>query len=122
MNPLSVLTAWNVMRDVRDLEAAGDGWMWLDRRQTTRFKLDANMLVIDAERNGAPAIWVSCDNMEKMPEDRPKVYWATAGTPLKTVMHAMHQSQTAPVALFDEASRFVGAIGIRDVLRAVIRR
>ncbi|WP_048648423.1 choline ABC transporter ATP-binding protein [Nitratireductor soli] len=122
VNPLSVLTAWNVMRDVRDLEAAGDGWMWLDRRQTTRFKLDANMLVIDAERNGAPAIWVSCDNMEKMPEDRPKVYWATAGTPLKTVMQAMHQSQTAPVALFDEASRFVGAIGIRDVLRAVIRR
>ncbi|EKF17450.1 choline ABC transporter ATP-binding protein [Nitratireductor pacificus] len=122
VNPLSVLTAWNVMRDVRDLENAGEGWMWLDRRRTTRFKLDANMLVVDAERNGAPAIWVSCDNMEKLPEDRPKVYWATAGTPLKTVMQAMHQSQTAPVALFDEASRFVGAIGIRDVLRAVIRR
>ncbi|WP_292896915.1 MULTISPECIES: choline ABC transporter ATP-binding protein [unclassified Nitratireductor] len=122
VNPLSVLTAWNVMRDVRDLEAAGEGWLWLDRRKTTRFKFDENMLVIDAERNGKPAIWVSCDNIEDLPEDRPKVFWATAGTPLRTVMRAMQQSQTAPVALFDEASRFVGAIGIRDVLGAIIRR
>ncbi len=122
VNPLSVLTAWNVMRDVRDLEAAGEGWLWLDRRKTTRFKFDDNMLVIDAERNGKPAIWVSCDNIEDLPEDRPKVFWATAGTPLRTVMRAMQQSQTAPVALFDEASRFVGAIGIRDVLGAIIRR
>ena len=122
VNPLSVLTAWNVMRDVRDLEAAGEGWLWLDRRQTTRFRFDENMLVVDAERNGRPAIWVSCDNIEDLPEDRPKVFWATAGTPLRTVMRAMQQSQTAPVALFDEASRFVGAIGIRDVLGAIIRR
>ena len=41
VNPLSVLTAWNVMRDRRDLESAGDGWVWLDRRKTTRFKIDA---------------------------------------------------------------------------------
>ncbi|MDN2567813.1 choline ABC transporter ATP-binding protein [Aquibium sp. A9E412] len=122
VNPLSVLTAWNVMRDARDLEAAGEGWLWLDRRRTTRFKFDDNMLVIDAERNGKPAIWVSCDDIEALPEDKPKVFWARAGTPLKTVMHAMHQSQTAPVALFDEASRFVGAIGVRDVLKAVVRR
>ena len=122
VNPLSVLTAWNVMRDARDLENAGEGWLWLDRRRTTRFKFDENMLVVDAERNGKPAIWVSCDNMERLPEDKPKVYWATAGTPLKTVMQAMHQSQTAPVALFDEKSRFVGAIGIRDALKAVLRR
>jgi glycine betaine/proline transport system ATP-binding protein len=37
-------------------------------------------------------------------------------------MLAMHKSQTAPVGLFDEQSRFVGAIGIRDVLQAVLRR
>ncbi|WEX07956.1 choline ABC transporter ATP-binding protein [Chelativorans sp. AA-79] len=122
VNPLSVLTAWNIMRDVRDLEHAGEGWLWLDLRRTTRFKTDENMLVIDAERNGKPAIWISCDNMEPLPEDQPKVYWARAGTPLKTVMQAMQQSQTAPVALFDEASRFVGAIGVRDVLKAVLRR
>ncbi|WP_309083296.1 choline ABC transporter ATP-binding protein [Chelativorans sp.] len=122
VNPLSVLTAWNVMRDARDLESAGEGWLWLDLRHTTRFRLDENMLVVAAERDGRPAVWVSCDNMEPLPEDQPKVYWARAGTPLKTVMQAMHQSQTAPVALFDEASRFVGAIGVRDVLKAVLRR
>ena len=44
------------------------------------------------------------------------------GTSLKIVMLAMHRSQTSPVALFDEQSRFVGAIGIRDVLSAVLRR
>ncbi len=122
VNPLSVLTAWNVMRDVRDLEPAGDDWVWLDRRRTTRFRLDENMLVIGAERNGEPAFWVSCDDVERLPEDPSKVFWATAETSLKVVMRAMQQSQTAPVALFDAASRFVGAIGIRDVLRAVVRR
>ncbi|WP_173931936.1 choline ABC transporter ATP-binding protein [Chelativorans sp. Marseille-P2723] len=121
VNPLSVLTAWNLMRDARDLEPAGEDWLWLDRRRTTRFKFDENMLVIDAERNGRPAIWVSCDHIEALPDDRAKVFWARAETPLKTVMQAMHKSQTAPVALFDEASRFVGSIGVRDVLKAVIR-
>ncbi|WP_159587107.1 choline ABC transporter ATP-binding protein [Chelativorans xinjiangense] len=121
VNPLSVLTAWNVMRDARDLKGAGEGWLWLDRRQTTRFKFDENMLVVDAERDGQPAIWVSCDNTEELPENKPKVYWAHAGTSLKTVMQAMHQSETAPVAVFDEASRFLGAIGVRDVLKAIVR-
>jgi glycine betaine/proline transport system ATP-binding protein len=122
VNPLSVLTAWNVMRDRRDLDVAGDGWVWLDRRNTTRFRIDGDGLVIGAERNGQPAEWVSCDDIEKLPADAPQVFWAKAGTSLKTVMHAMHESQTAPVALFDEQSRFVGSIGIRDVLNAIIRR
>lgn len=121
VNPMSVLTAWNVMRDVRDLEAAGEDWLWLDRRRTTRFRFDENMLVIGAERNGKPAVWTSCDDLGA-PDDPSIVYWARAGTPLRTVMQAMHQSQTAPVALFDEASRFVGSIGVRDVLKAVVRR
>ncbi|MDN5927767.1 MAG: choline ABC transporter ATP-binding protein [Hyphomicrobiales bacterium] len=122
VNPLSVLTAWNVMRDRRDLDDAGDGWVWLDRRNTTRFRINGDGLVIDAERNGRPAQWVSCDDIEKLPPDAPQVFWAKAGTSLKTVMHAMHESQTAPVALFDEQSRFVGSIGVRDVLSAIIRR
>ena len=123
VNPLSVLTAWNVMRDKRDLESAGEGgWLWLDRRETTRFKIDEKGLVVAAERNGQPAIWVSCDPIEKLPEDSHEVYWANPGTSLKAVMLAMHRSQTAPVALFDEASRFMGAIGVRDVLSAVLRR
>ena len=116
VNPLSVLTAWNVMRDRRDLETAGDGWVWLDRRKTTRFKIDKDGLVAAAERDGRPAVWVSCDDVETLPEDAPQVFWARPGTSLKTVMLAMHRSQTSPVALFDEQSRFVGAIGIRDVL------
>lgn len=122
VNPLSVLTAWNVMRDRRDLEHAGEGWLWLDRRRTTRFRLDENGLVIGAERNGEPAIWTSCDPFEALPADAHQVYWARPGTSLKAVMQAMHQSQTAPVALFDDSSRFVGAIGVRDVLKSVIRR
>ena len=122
VNPLSVLTAWNVMRDKRDLERGEDGWVWLDRRRTTRFQVDESGLVIAAERNGQPAIWAACDPIEPLPADAHQVYWARPGTSLKSVMHAMHQSQTAPVALFDESSRFVGAIGVRDVLRAVLRR
>ncbi len=122
VNPLSVLTAWNVMRSKHELEPAGEGWTWLDRRRTTRFKTDENGLVAAAERDGKPAVWVSCADVETQPEDSANVFWATPGTSLKTVMLAMHRSQTAPVALFDDQSRFVGAIGVRDVLSAVLRR
>jgi glycine betaine/proline transport system ATP-binding protein len=122
VNPLSVLTAWNVMRDRRDLEQGKDGWVWLDRRKTTRFKIDEHGLVAAAERDGKPAVWVSCADVEAQPEETAQVFWANPGTSLKTVMLAMHRSQTAPVALFDDQSRFVGAIGIRDVLSAVLRR
>lgn len=122
VNPLSVLTAWNVMRSKHELESAGRGWLWLDRRKTTRFKIDKDGLVAAAERDGKPAVWVSCTDVNSQPEDSATVFWATPGTSLKTVMLAMHRSNTAPVALFDEASRFVGAIGVRDVLQAVLRR
>jgi glycine betaine/proline transport system ATP-binding protein len=122
VNPLSVLTAWNVMRDRRDLEASADGWIWLDRRQTTRFRLGPKGMVEAAERDGQPVVWQSCDDIESLPEDTPHVYWARPGTSLKTVMLAIHRSQTAPVALFDDQSRFVGSIGVRDVLSAVLRR
>ncbi|PLP56008.1 choline ABC transporter ATP-binding protein [Mesorhizobium loti] len=122
VNPLSVLTAWNVMRDRRDLETTDDGWIWLDRRKTTRFKIDSHGLVAAAERDGKPAVWISCADVERQPDEVSQVFWATPGTSLKTVMLAMHRSQTAPVALFDDQSRFVGAIGIRDVLSAVLRR
>lgn len=122
VNPLSVLTAWNVMRGKHELETAGQGWIWLDRRRTTRFKVDEDGLVAAAERDSAPVEWVSCSDVERYPEDGSQVYWATPGTSLKTVMLAMHKSRTAPVALFDDQSRFVGAIGVRDVLSAVLRR
>ena len=123
VNPLSVLTAWNVMRDVRDLETAGTGWVWLDRRRTTRFKLGKDGQVVAAERNGREAQWVACDEAEKpVPKGMVPVYWARPGTSLRTVMLAMHRSEASPVALFDESDHFVGAIGVRDVLYAVLRR
>jgi glycine betaine/proline transport system ATP-binding protein len=123
VNPLSVLTAWNVMRDARDLESGNDGWIWLDRRKTTRFKLAGDRKVEAAECEGKAAIWVSCGEVEqKVPDGASPVYWARPGTNLKTVILAMHKSGTAPVALFDDDECFVGAIGVRDVLQAILRR
>jgi glycine betaine/proline transport system ATP-binding protein len=123
VNPLSVLTAWNVMRRTDELLKDKGGWIWLDRRKTTRFKLGKDNRVTNVERDGEAAAWVSCTDAEK-PIDknvRP-VFWATPGTPLKTVMLAMHKSETAPVALFNDDNSFAGAIGVKDVLQAVLKR
>ncbi|MBI2718449.1 MAG: choline ABC transporter ATP-binding protein [Rhizobiales bacterium] len=123
VNPLSVLTAWNVMRSIHELEKGADGWVWLDKRHTTRFKLDGNQKVVAAERDGLTAAWVPCSDVEKpVPKESRPAYWARPGTTLKVVMLAMHNADTAPVALFDDEDRFVGAIGVRDVLRAVLKR
>jgi glycine betaine/proline transport system ATP-binding protein len=123
VNPLSVLTAWNVMRGLSELQKDKSGWIWLDRRKTTRFKLDKNKKFTAVERDGAPATWVSCADAEKSfdPKSRP-VFWATPGTPLKTVMLAMHKSDTTPVALCNDDATFAGSIGVRDVLQAVLKR
>jgi glycine betaine/proline transport system ATP-binding protein len=123
VNPLSVLTAWNVMRGRHELQDDNDGWVWLDRRKTTRFKLDGDNHFAAVERDGAPATWVSCADADKefSAAARP-VFWATPGTPLKTVMLAMHKSETTPVALCNDDNTFAGAIGVKDVLRAVLKR
>jgi glycine betaine/proline transport system ATP-binding protein len=120
VNPLNVLTAYHVMRDARDLEGAGDGWVWLDRRRTTRFKVAPDRRVEAAERDGGPATWVACAEEGGVDPSRRPVYWASPATPLRTVMLAM-QRNAAPVALFDADERFVGAIGVRDVLQAILR-
>jgi glycine betaine/proline transport system ATP-binding protein len=123
VNPLSVLTAWNVMRGAHELEKDRGGWLWLDRRKTTRFKLDRNNKVTVVERDGKQANWVSCADADKSLDlTCPPVFWATPGTSLKTVMLAMHKSETAPVALFNDDNSFAGAIGVKDVLRAVLKR
>ncbi|WP_406854589.1 choline ABC transporter ATP-binding protein [Alsobacter sp. KACC 23698] len=122
VNPLNVLTAYNVMRDSRDLESAGEGWVWLDRRRTTRFLVDAGRKVTACERDGAPAQWQDCDDVpETSPSGAPLAFWARHDAPLRTVMLAM-QRNAAPVAVFDAQDRFIGAIGVRDALRAVLRR
>ena len=123
VNPLSVLTAWNVMRGPHELSKDKGGWIWLDRRKTTRFKLDKHNKVTSVERDGLTATWVSCAEAEKAVDAKSKpVFWATPGTSLKTVMLAMHRSETAPVALFNDDNTFAGAIGVRDVLQAVLKR
>jgi glycine betaine/proline transport system ATP-binding protein len=122
VNPLSVLTAWNVMRGLSELQQE-KGWVWLDRRKTTRFKLGKDNRVTDVERDGKKAEWLSCAEAEKgVPDHARPVFWATPGTSLKTVMLAMHRSETAPVALFNDDNTFAGAIGVKDVLQAVLKR
>jgi glycine betaine/proline transport system ATP-binding protein len=124
VNPLSVLTAWNVMQNVADLEKTKDGWVWLDKKKTTRFKLDKAGKVVDAEREKNKTQWVSCAEIDKtpVPDGKRPAYWARPGTSLKTVMLAMHQTDTAPVALFNDDDTFAGSIGVKDVLRAVLKR
>jgi glycine betaine/proline transport system ATP-binding protein len=123
VNPLSVLTAWNVMRNKADLETDKSGWFWLDRRRTTRCKLDKNGKVAEVERDSKPAQWVACTQADReFSRTENPVFWSTHGTPLKTVMLAMHKSNTAPVALFHEDESFAGAIGVRDVLQAVLKQ
>jgi glycine betaine/proline transport system ATP-binding protein len=122
VNPLSVLTAWNVMRGLHELERDKGGWIWLDRRKTTRFKLGKDNKVTSVERDGAKAIWVSCAEAETFNAKTKAVFWATPGTSLKTVMLAMHRSETAPVALFNDDNTFAGAIGVKDVLQAVLKK
>jgi glycine betaine/proline transport system ATP-binding protein len=123
VNPLSVLTAWNVMRGLHELERDKAGWIWLDRRKTTRFKLGKDNRVTSVERDGVAAQWVPCADADKPLDAKARpVFWATPGTSLKTVMLSMHQSETAPVALFNDDNTFAGAIGVKDVLRAVLKR
>ncbi|WP_374333332.1 choline ABC transporter ATP-binding protein, partial [Aestuariivirga sp.] len=99
VNPLSVLTAWNVMRALHELEKDAEGWVWLDKRKTTRFKLGADGKVLAAERDGHPATWVSCDHVEThVDANHRPVFWARPGTSLKVVMLAIHNTDVAPVA------------------------
>ena len=123
VNPLSVLTAWNVMRGLHELEQVERHWIWLDREKTVRFKLGSDNRVTSAERNGAKIEWQPCNEAEEATAGKLKtLFWATPSTPLKTVMLAMHKSEAAPVALFNENQTFVGAIGVRDILRAILKR
>ena len=122
VNPLTVLTAYNVMRDRRDLSTEPDGWVWLDRRLTTRFRLDDEARVVEVIHEGRPAKWIACEDADvHASSDDLLVYWARTSTPLKTLMGAMHRN-VAAVAVFDAEDRFVGAVGVRDVLQAVVRK
>jgi len=123
VNPLSVLTAWNVMRGLHELERESPGWIWLDRNKTARVKLGTDNRVTKAERNGVNVEMYPCTQAEEVGAGETKaIFWATPSTPLKAVMVAMHNSGAAPVALFNESQALVGAIGMRDILRAVLKK
>lgn len=113
VNPLSVLTAWNVMDHLSDLEMDGDGWIWLDVARTTKIQLDNDRKLLAAERNGVAGTCVCCDEVEThLGSDSRPIYWARPGTSLKIVMLAIHSTDVAPVAIFDEADHFMGSIGV----------
>lgn len=123
VNPLAVFTAYNVMRDRRDLEDAGDGWVWLDRARTTRYQVAADGQVIACVRHDRAADWLAVEDVEPagVPDEPPAVFWVRVTAPLRPVMLAM-QRDAAPVGVFDADDRFVGAIEVRDVLQAVLAR
>jgi glycine betaine/proline transport system ATP-binding protein len=122
VNPLNVLTAYNVMCDARDLAAAGEGWVWLDQRRTTRLRLGPDRRVTACERDGASSAWLACEEAENhLPDGEAVTFWARVSTPLRSVMLAM-QRDAAPVGIFDDEDRLVGAIDVRDVLQAILRR
>ena len=123
VNPLSVLTAWNVMDPLADLDQDKDGWVWLDKAHTTRMQLNSDRRRIATERNGMTGVCVSCDDLDAdLPLNAKPVYWACPGTSLKIVMMAIHSTNVAPVAFFDDEDRFMGSIGVKNVLRAILKR
>ena len=123
VNPLNILTAFNVMRDIRDIARDNEGWVKLQSRPTSvRLQLNDGSKVTSAEVGGQKAAWFAVEDAAKpFPEDEQIVFWAREGTPLRHVMRAM-QRDAGPVAVFDGNDRLVGMIGVRDVLTAVLRK
>jgi glycine betaine/proline transport system ATP-binding protein len=123
VNPLAVFTAYNVMRDRRDLEDAGDGWVWLDRARTTRYQVAADGQVTACVRHDRAADWLAVEDVEPagVPDEPPAVFWVRVTAPLRPVMLAM-QRDPGPVGVFDAEDRLVGAIDVRDLLQAVLAR
>ncbi|WP_223861598.1 choline ABC transporter ATP-binding protein [Geminicoccus harenae] len=118
VNPLNVLTARHLMRDRRDLEPCGDGWLWLDRRRSTAVLLDEGGSLLQA-RNGEQGL--SLAPMETVAGQVGQLAVARPAAPMRQVIQIMNASGL-PVPLVDEAGRLVGAVGMRDVLGAILRR
>ena len=105
VNPLSVLTAYNVMRDARDLEPGGRRLGVARPAQDHALQDRRDRKVVDAERDKKKAIWVACTEAEKpVRAGRTPGLLGDARHLAATVMLAMHRADTAPVALFDEDS------------------
>jgi glycine betaine/proline transport system ATP-binding protein len=123
-NPLAVFTAYNVMRDYRDLEDAGDGWVWLDRARRLRYRVAADGQVTACVRDGVAVDWLAAEEVDGAagpPAPVRAAVWVRVGAPLRPVMLAM-QHDPGPVGVFDDADRLVGAIDVGDLLKAVLAR
>ena len=120
VNPLNVLTAWNLMRDVRDLEPDGDGWLWLDRRRSTAIRLDGDGRLSEA-RLGQRGLAVRSIDLPGAAADGGVLAVGRPHTPMRDVLQVMYASG-GPVPLIDEQDRLVGAVGMRDVLAAILRK
>ncbi|HWL69747.1 MAG TPA: choline ABC transporter ATP-binding protein [Geminicoccus sp.] len=118
VNPLNVLTARHLMRDRHDLEPCGDGWLWLDRRRSTAVLLDDGGVLLQA-RHGQHDL--SLVPMEALAGQSEQLAVARPAAPMRQVIQIMNASGR-PVPLVDEAGRLVGAVGMRDVLGAILRR
>jgi glycine betaine/proline transport system ATP-binding protein len=120
VNPLNVLTAWNLMRDVRDLERCADGWLWLDRRRSTAVLLD-DAGVLRRARQGNRLLEPRPISAPHIMQDPMALAVGTPGTPMREVIRVMNASG-GPVPLVDAGNRLVGSVGMRDVLSAILRR
>jgi glycine betaine/proline transport system ATP-binding protein len=123
VNPLNVLTAYNVMRDARDFVADGGGWVTLEATpRLTRLQLAPDRQAVAAEAESDAAIWVHVSEAgNPFPEAAKVVFWAREHDSLRHVMRAM-QRDAGPVAVFDADDRLAGVITVRDALAAVLRR
>jgi glycine betaine/proline transport system ATP-binding protein len=123
VNPLNVLSAYNVMRDARDFVCDEGGWVTLDATpRLIRLQLGAGREAIAAEADGQQANWVEVSEAGKSFPDAAKVvFWAREQASLRHVMRAM-QRDAGPVAVFDTNDRLTGVITVRDALSAVLRR
>ena len=122
VNPLNVLTAWNLMRDVRDLERIDGGWIWLDRRRSVRVRLAEDRTIELAERFGRRlAPQGLAESVGRIGADDGVLPCASPGTPMREVLQVMHATG-GPVPLLDEQGGLAGAVGMRDVLAAILGR
>ena len=123
VNPLSVLTAWNVMRGKVNWNPPGrvGSGLTAARRPASSWTKKTWLPPLKEM-----ARWQHGFLAPKLKRPWARMTIRCSGPHpahhFKTVMLAMHRADTAPVALFNDDSTFAGAIGVRDVLQAVLRR
>ncbi|GHC65360.1 choline ABC transporter ATP-binding protein [Limoniibacter endophyticus] len=121
VNPLSFLTAWNIMTDWRDLDAENDR-LWLDTAHRAFVSLDIDRRIEAAKLDGDAATIIPCDVDPQEWPAAPGIFVATPETSLRKVVLAMHHAGAAPIAIMDRDNRLMGAVSIEAVLKAIVRR